>query len=120
MNNIISHLYFFTMKRAMYQSTFFLLISALFICGCRHITSEPYPSFVISTIPQEKLPKPVKDAFDRSYPLASISKVETRSFKGKIDLYHISFRTGTGISEDTAFTPDGSRVTESGNFPPTE
>ena len=88
--------------------------------GCRYIVSEPYPGLLISVIPMGQLPRVVKDCFNFSYPDAEPDKVETLSFKKKVDLYRISFRTKDGELTNAMFTCSGSLVTNRGGFPPSQ
>ncbi len=88
--------------------------------GCRYLVSEPYPAYAVSEIPASGLPAAVRNAFIASYPNAAPERVESRSFKGKIDLYRVTFRTSGGELTNVLFTSSGELVTEPGSFPPPE
>jgi hypothetical protein len=93
-------------------------VLAVFISGCRYIVSEPYPGFLISTIPPSQIPTVVRDAFSSSYPNAVSERVETLSFNGKVDFYRIYFRIKEGETTNAIFRCSGSLVSGQASFPP--
>ena len=109
----------FMRKLALIYATAFPILVAS-VTGCRYLVSEPYPAYAVSEIPASGLPAAVRNAFIASYPNAAPERVESRSFKGKIDLYRVTFRTSGGELTNVLFTSSGELVTEPGSFPPPE
>ena len=96
-----------------------LLLACLWlVTGRRDIISEPYPSFTFGTIAPEKLPGPVLSAVAAAHPDKRIERVETESFKGKIQEYRIWFRSEQGSSVSAIFDPEGRPVAPPGRFMP--
>ena len=94
-----------------------LLACVCLLTGCRYIISEPYPGITAATIPLEKVPVRVWEAFIVAHPEARVVQVETRSFKGKVDAYRIWFRSEDGKTIWTVVGREGQPLPESW-FPP--
>src|SRR5437762_564008 len=96
-------------------TTVAILVGAL--SGCRYLVSEPYPAFVVSEVPPSRLPGAVRDAFTSSYPDIAPERVQARSFKRKVDLYRVFFRTRGGELTNAVFTCSGTQTSVPGSFP---
>ncbi len=95
-----------------------LLVCVWFLVGCRHLISEPYPDFTYGTVPREKLPHAVLEAFGAAHPGATIDSVETAAFRGKVGQYRIWFRPEQGGSASAVFDREGRSVAAPGDFRP--
>ncbi|HAV63019.1 MAG TPA: hypothetical protein DCY13_11715 [Verrucomicrobiales bacterium] len=83
------------------------LICLSLLAGCMW---EPLPDVVRATAPFEHVPDKILAAFVRVRPKATIERVETYSFKGRVTTYRVFFRDSTGAIGELDIDREGQPI----------